>query len=60
LTCRDADDTLPRRHERVTVSDRAVEEAARAFHVDDQPPLVSHWFTASAVDETSSRGFHLA
>jgi MFS family permease len=32
-----------RQHERVTVSDRDVEEVARAFHVGDSPPLVSHY-----------------
>jgi MFS family permease len=32
-----------RQHERVTVSDRAVLEKARAFHVGAQPPRVHHY-----------------
>lgn len=32
-----------RQHERVTVADRDVETMARAFHVGDQPPIVSHF-----------------
>ena len=31
-----------RQHERVTITDRAVEERARAFHIGDTPPIVSH------------------
>jgi Transmembrane secretion effector len=31
-----------RQHERVTVADREMEEIARAFHVGDGPPDVSH------------------
>ncbi len=31
-----------RQHERVTVSDRAVEERALAFHIGEAPPTVSH------------------
>jgi MFS family permease len=31
-----------RQHERVTVEDRLVEDAARAFHVGKEPPRVSH------------------
>lgn len=31
-----------RQHERVTVADRAAEERARAFHIGDAPPTVSH------------------
>lgn len=31
-----------RQHERVTVADRAIEEYARAFHISDTPPMVSH------------------
>jgi predicted MFS family arabinose efflux permease len=31
-----------RQHERVTVSDRRLQEAARAFHVGAEPPIVSH------------------
>jgi hypothetical protein len=32
-----------RQHERVTVVDRAVMEKARAFHVDKEPPRVTHY-----------------
>jgi quinol monooxygenase YgiN len=31
-----------REHERVTVEDRTVEDAARAFHMGDGPPRVEH------------------
>lgn len=31
-----------RQHERVTIADKEVEDAARAFHVGKNPPLVSH------------------
>ena len=31
-----------RQHERVTVADRADEERARAFHMGETPPIVSH------------------
>jgi predicted MFS family arabinose efflux permease len=31
-----------RQHERVTIADRDVETAARAFHVGKKPPMVSH------------------
>jgi hypothetical protein len=31
-----------RQHERVTVSDRRLQEAVRAFHVGTEPPIVSH------------------
>jgi MFS family permease len=32
-----------RQHERVTVADRALLEKARAFHVDKEPPRVTHY-----------------
>jgi MFS family permease len=35
-----------RQHERITVSDRAQEEKARAFHIGETPPKVSHWIAA--------------
>jgi len=35
-----------RQHQRVTVSDRADEERARAFHVGEQPPVMSHFISA--------------
>jgi MFS family permease len=35
-----------RQHERVTVSDRAVEDRAHAFHIGEQPPAVTHWIAA--------------
>jgi hypothetical protein len=38
-----------RQHERVTVADRGVEDRARAFHVGDSPPVVSHFIDASAL-----------
>ena len=31
-----------RQHERVTVADRVAEERARAFHIGETPPIVSH------------------
>lgn len=31
-----------RHHKRVTVADRATEQRARAFHLGEQPPIVSH------------------
>ena len=31
-----------RQHARATVADRSVEEAARAFHRGEKPPVVSH------------------
>ncbi|WP_010584488.1 MFS transporter [Schlesneria paludicola] len=36
-----------RQHERVTHDDRALERAARAFHVGDQPPKVTHLVAAT-------------
>lgn len=37
-----------RQHERVTVADREIQERARAFHVGDTPPTVSHLISAYA------------
>ena len=31
-----------RQHERVTISDRRLQDAAHAFHVGTKPPVVSH------------------
>ncbi|MEO7143970.1 MAG: MFS transporter [Bryobacteraceae bacterium] len=39
-----------RQHERVTVSDRAVEERAHAFHLGDAPPAVTHWIATRDAD----------
>jgi len=39
-----------RLYERVTVSDRVVEERARAFHIDRRPPAVSHYVYAHTPD----------
>ncbi len=36
-----------RQHERVTMSDRAIEEGVRAFHCGSLPPQVRHWFVMS-------------
>lgn len=36
-----------RQHERVTMSDRAIEEAVRAFHRGSLPPQVRHWLVMS-------------
>lgn len=36
-----------RQHERVTVSDRAIEDAVRAFHRGSSPPQVRHWLALS-------------
>ena len=35
-----------RQHERFTVSDRDVEGRALAFHLDAEPPRVTHWIAA--------------
>jgi MFS family permease len=35
-----------RQHERLTITDRAVEERARSFHEADGPPKVTHWIGA--------------
>jgi MFS family permease len=37
-----------RQHERVTVADREVEEAARAFHIGLTPPTITHFLYARA------------
>jgi MFS family permease len=39
-----------RQYERVTVSDRIAEDRARAFHIDDAAPAVSHYIYAHAPD----------
>ena len=40
-----------RQHERMTVADRALQGEARAFHVGDAPPLVTHYIAAPAREE---------
>jgi MFS family permease len=35
-----------RQHERMTVADRALQAEARAFHVGDTPPVVTHFIAA--------------
>ncbi len=35
-----------RQHERLTVSDRAVEERAIAFHTGGEPPPITHWIAS--------------
>jgi hypothetical protein len=35
-----------RQHQRVTVSDQAAEERARAFHIGAEPPVMSHFVSA--------------
>lgn len=45
-----------RQHERVTVSERDVEEGAKAFHIGSEPPRVSHFVAEPAV--TRSRPVH--
>lgn len=42
-----------RQHQRVTVADRAIEDRARAFHLGDTPPQVSHFIYAHPKEETS-------
>lgn len=42
-----------RQHERVTVADQAVEEQARAFHIGDKPPAVSHLLSAYSLEVDS-------
>lgn len=34
-----------RHHERITAADRILEDHVRAFHIGDQPPLVSHFIS---------------
>ena len=43
-----------RQHERVTVSDRDVEERALAFHIANAPPVVTHLISAYA-DELENK-----
>ncbi|HJY82777.1 MAG TPA: MFS transporter [Candidatus Binatia bacterium] len=38
-----------RQHERMTMSDRAVQQRARAFHIGDAPPAVAHLVSAYAM-----------
>jgi hypothetical protein len=40
-----------RQHERLTVTDRIAEERALAFHVGDEPPLMSHYIYAHAQED---------
>ena len=35
-----------RQHQRVTVSDQAAEERARAFHIGAELPVMSHFISA--------------
>jgi MFS family permease len=42
-----------RQHERVTVSDRVMENRALAFHIGDKPPVVSHLISAYSADDES-------
>jgi Transmembrane secretion effector len=42
-----------RQHERVTVADQALEERARAFHIGDKLPAVSHLLSAYSPDAES-------
>ncbi|MGH9665692.1 MAG: MFS transporter, partial [Bryobacteraceae bacterium] len=44
-----------RQHERVTVSDRVVEERAHTFHVGEQPPAVTHWIAATDGNDSARR-----
>jgi predicted MFS family arabinose efflux permease len=39
-----------RQHERMTVADRELQAVARAFHVADEPPVVTHYIAAPAVE----------
>ena len=34
-----------RQHERITVADRELETKVRSFHIDNDPPIVSHFIT---------------
>jgi MFS family permease len=40
-----------RQHERMTVSDRELQGEARAFHVGEEPPVVTHYIAAPAREE---------
>jgi hypothetical protein len=44
-----------RQHERVTVADQAVEDQARAFHIGDKPPVVSHLLSAYSAETNGDR-----
>lgn len=37
-----------RQHDRMTKADAMIEEQARSYHLDSEPPLVSHWLHAPA------------
>jgi transmembrane secretion effector len=39
-----------RQHERVTMADRATEDAVRAFHVGEDPPVVTHLVAARPLE----------
>jgi hypothetical protein len=45
-----------RLHERVTVSDRIVEEQARAFHIGRTPPVISHYVYAHTPETADENG----
>lgn len=45
-----------RQHERITVIDRTVEDLALSFHIDNQPPVVSHFI---AVVFSSKRCYYV-
>jgi MFS family permease len=40
-----------RQHERMTVADRELQSVARAFHVADEPPVVTHYIAAPSQEE---------
>ncbi len=44
-----------RQHERITVSDRGVQERVRSLHVGPQPPRVSHYISAKSQGEIRRR-----
>ena len=44
-----------RQHERVTVADQAVEDQARAFHIGEKPPVVSHLLSAYSAEPNGDR-----
>ena len=46
-----------RQHERVTVADRAAEEKAKAFHVDPEPIVVTHWVATTSAGEAMGELF---
>jgi hypothetical protein len=41
-----------RQHERITVADRAIEDAAHAFHVGGKRPAVTHFVASQIVSHT--------